>query len=188
MTAISAVGIRIGGRSTNNGRSTFTRKYAMAQPTSRPVTQPKATTTPVSAMTSVVERAAEVGDGWVVRRIRAALLRSGGAPDTGFFRSITWAHVHALPASAMQTPDGVADPHAVIEISVPDGALSERRKAGLVEETTKLVLDATGWDPGASWRVWTLIRDVPEGNWGAGGQIVRFSQLREHRSRVSYRL
>jgi phenylpyruvate tautomerase PptA (4-oxalocrotonate tautomerase family) len=67
----------------------------------------------------------------------------------------------------------------VIEISVPDGALSEKRKAGLVEETTKLVLEATGWDPEASWRVWTLIRDVPEGNWGAGGQVVHFEQLRE---------
>jgi len=40
-------------------------------------------------------------------------------------------------------------------------------------------LDATGWDPGAAWRVWTLIRDVPEGNWGAGGRIVHFQQLRE---------
>jgi phenylpyruvate tautomerase PptA (4-oxalocrotonate tautomerase family) len=115
----------------------------------------------------------------LARDLGAALLRWEGAPDTDFFRSITWSHVHALPADAMQTPDGVADPHAVIEISVPDGALSERRKAGLVEETTKLVLDATGWDPAASWRVWTLIRDVPEGNWGAGGQIVHFEQLRE---------
>jgi phenylpyruvate tautomerase PptA (4-oxalocrotonate tautomerase family) len=115
----------------------------------------------------------------LARDLGAALLRWEGAPDTDFFRSITWAHVHALPADAMQTPDGVADPHAVIEISVPDGALSERRKAGLVEETTKLVLEATGWDPAASWRVWTLIRDVPEGNWGAGGQIVHFQQLRE---------
>jgi phenylpyruvate tautomerase PptA (4-oxalocrotonate tautomerase family) len=115
----------------------------------------------------------------LARDLGAALLRWEGAPDTEFFRSITWAHVHALPAASMQTPDGVADPHAVIEISVPDGALSERRKAGLVEETTKLVLEATGWDPEASWRVWTLIRDVPEGNWGAGGQVVRFQQLRE---------
>jgi phenylpyruvate tautomerase PptA (4-oxalocrotonate tautomerase family) len=115
----------------------------------------------------------------LARDLGAALLRWEGAPDTEFFRSITWAHVHALPASSMQTPDGVADPHAVIEISVPDGALSERRKAGLVEETTKLVLETTGWDPEASWRVWTLIRDVPEGNWGAGGQIVHFQQLRE---------
>ena len=115
----------------------------------------------------------------LARDLGAALLRWEGAPDTDFFRSITWAHVHALPSSSMQTPDGVADPHAVIEISVPDGALSERRKAGLVEDTTKLVLDATGWDPEASWRIWTLIRDVPEGNWGAGGQVVHFQQLRE---------
>ena len=115
----------------------------------------------------------------LARDLGAALLRWEGAPDTDFFRSITWAHVHALPASSMQTPDGVADPHAVIEISVPDGALSEKRKAGLVEETTKLVLDATGWDPEASWRIWTLIRDVPEGSWGAGGQVVHFQQLRE---------
>jgi phenylpyruvate tautomerase PptA (4-oxalocrotonate tautomerase family) len=115
----------------------------------------------------------------LARALGAALLRWEGAPDTEFFRSITWTHVHALPATSMQTPDGVADPHAVIEISVPDGALSERRKAGLVEETTKLVLDATGWGPEAGFRVWTLIRDVPEGNWGAGGQVVRFQQLRE---------
>jgi hypothetical protein len=31
--------------------------------------------------------------------------------------------------SSMPTPDGVAEPHAVIEISVPDGALSARRQA-----------------------------------------------------------
>jgi phenylpyruvate tautomerase PptA (4-oxalocrotonate tautomerase family) len=114
----------------------------------------------------------------LARDLGGALLRWEGAPDTEFFRSITWAHVHALPASSMQTPDGVADPHAVIEISVPEGALSERRKAGLVEETTKIVLEATGWGQEAGVRVWTLIRDVPEGNWGAAGQIVHFEQLR----------
>ena len=134
---------------------------------------------PKLELTIPAESLSEEACGQLARDLGAALLRWEGAPDTGFFRSITWAHVHALPASSMQTPDGVADPHAVIEISVPDGALSERRKAGLVEETTKLVLEATGWDLEASWRVWTLIRDVPEGNWGAGGQIVRFSQLRE---------
>jgi phenylpyruvate tautomerase PptA (4-oxalocrotonate tautomerase family) len=134
---------------------------------------------PKLELTIPAESLSDQAQGEVAHDPGAALLRWEGAPDTEFFRSITWAHVHALPASAMQTPDGVADPHAVIEISVPDGALSEKRKAGLVEETTKLVLEATGWDPEASWRVWTLIRDVPEGNWGAGGQVVRFQQLRE---------
>jgi len=132
---------------------------------------------PKLELTIPAESLPEEGRGELARDLGAALLRWEGAPDTDFFRSITWAHVHALPAAAMQTPDGEADPHAVIEISVPDGALSEKRKAGLVEETTKIVLDATGWGPEAGVRVWTLIRDVPEGNWGAAGQIVRFEQL-----------
>ncbi|HKH21982.1 MAG TPA: tautomerase family protein [Solirubrobacterales bacterium] len=134
---------------------------------------------PKLELTIPADSLSEEAQGELARDLGAALLRAEGAPDTEFFRSITWAHVHALPSTAMQTPDGVAEPHAVIEISVPDGALSEKRKAGLVEQTTKLVLAATGWDAADSWRIWTLIRDVPEGNWGAGGQVVRFQQLRE---------
>ncbi len=115
----------------------------------------------------------------LARELGATLLHWEGAPDTEFFRSITWAHVHALPAESMQTPDGVAEAHAVLEITVPSGALSDRRKAGLVEDATKLILDATGWGPEAGVRVWTLIHEVPDGNWGAAGQVVRFEQLRE---------
>jgi phenylpyruvate tautomerase PptA (4-oxalocrotonate tautomerase family) len=114
----------------------------------------------------------------LARELGATLLRWEGAPDTDFFRSITWTHVHALSAESIQTPDGVAEPHAVVDITVPSGALSERRKAGLVEDTTKLVLEATGWGADAGIRVWTLIHEVPDGNWGAAGQVVRFEQLR----------
>ncbi len=134
---------------------------------------------PKLELTIPAESLSDEARGELARELGAALLRWEGAPDTEFFRSITWAHVHALPAASMQTPDGVADPHAVIEVSVPDGALSERRKTGLIEEATRLVLEATGWGPEAGLRVWTLIRDVPEGNWGAGGRVVRFQQLRE---------
>ena len=114
----------------------------------------------------------------LARQLGATLLHWEGAPDTEFFRSITWTHVHALPAEAIQTPDGQAEPHAVVDITVPSGALSERRKAGLVEDVTKVVLEATGWGDAAGVRVWTLIHEVPDGNWGAGGQVVRFEQLR----------
>jgi len=110
----------------------------------------------------------------------AALLRWEGAPDTEFFRGISWGHLNELPAEAMHTADGPGqDPHAVVNVSVPDGALSDRRKAGLVEELTKLVLDASGWGSDAGLRVWVLLRDVPEGNWAANGQIVHFEQLRQ---------
>jgi phenylpyruvate tautomerase PptA (4-oxalocrotonate tautomerase family) len=113
------------------------------------------------------------------RAMGAALLRWEGAPDTVFFRSITWAHLRELPAEAIQTPDGVAEPHAVVDVTVPAGALRERRKAGLVEEMTKLVLEATGWGDDGGMRVWVLVHEIPEGSWGAAGQIVRFEQLRE---------
>jgi phenylpyruvate tautomerase PptA (4-oxalocrotonate tautomerase family) len=112
-------------------------------------------------------------------KLTATLLRWEGAPDTAFFRSISWAHLNELPADAMRTPDGQADPHAVIEITVPDGALSDRRKAGLVEEMTGEVLAATGWDDEAALRVWVIVHEVPDGNWGAGKQIIQFEQLRE---------
>ena len=115
----------------------------------------------------------------LARRLGATLLSAEGAPDTDFFRSITWAHVHALPAEAIQTPDGEGEPHAVVDITVPSGALSERRKGVLVEETTRLVLEATAWGGEAAMRVWTIINEVPDGNWGAGGQVIRFEQLRE---------
>jgi phenylpyruvate tautomerase PptA (4-oxalocrotonate tautomerase family) len=115
----------------------------------------------------------------LMRELGAALLHWEGAPDTEFFRSITWAHLHELPAEAIQTPDGVAEPHAILDITVPSGALSERRKAGIAEDATKIVLEAAGWGAEAGVRVWVLIHEVPDGNWAAAGQVVRFEQLRE---------
>jgi phenylpyruvate tautomerase PptA (4-oxalocrotonate tautomerase family) len=128
----------------------------------------------ITADTLTEERKPEL-----IRELGAALLHWEGAPDTDFFRSITWTHLHELPAEAIQTPDGVAEPHAILDITVPAGALSERRKTGIVEDATKLILDAAGWGAEAGVRVWVLIHDVPDGNWGAAGQVVRFEQLRD---------
>ena len=111
-------------------------------------------------------------------QLAAALLRWEGAPDTEFFRSIAWAHLHELPAAAIRTPDGEAAPHAVVDVTVPAGALSERRRAGLIEEATSLLLEATGWGDDAAIRVWVLVHEVPDGFWGGAGQIIRFEQLR----------
>ena len=113
------------------------------------------------------------------RDLAAAMLRWEGAPDTEFFRSITWTHVHELPAEAVYTADGQAElSQFVVDATVPAGALSDRRKTGLVEEFSKLIRDAAGLTDEDGVRVWVLIHEVPEGNWGAAGQIVRFEQLR----------
>ena len=41
------------------------------------------------------------------------------------------------------------------------------------------MLRAAGLAEGDGLRVWTLIREVPDGNWGAAGQQVRYQQLLE---------
>ena len=41
------------------------------------------------------------------------------------------------------------------------------------------ILRAAGLEDSEGLRVWTLIREVPDGNWGAAGQQVRYAQLVE---------
>ncbi len=73
----------------------------------------------------------------------------------------------------------VAKPVFRVNISVPEGALSDRRKQELVSEATRVISEAAGLTDQDGLRVWVIIRDVPEGNWGAAGNIVHFEQLRQ---------
>jgi phenylpyruvate tautomerase PptA (4-oxalocrotonate tautomerase family) len=116
----------------------------------------------------------------VVEDLTTVLLRAERAPDTDFFRSITWVHVHALPDSdVIAAGRPVSEPHFRVEVTVPEGALSDRRKEELVSEATRVVLEASGLSDADGLRVWVLIREIADGNWGAAGQVVRFEQLRE---------
>jgi phenylpyruvate tautomerase PptA (4-oxalocrotonate tautomerase family) len=60
---------------------------------------------------------------------------------------------------------------------VPAGALDERRKSGLVQEVTQVVLAAADLDAGQALRVWVLVNEQPDGTWGAGGQNFRYADL-----------
>ena len=113
------------------------------------------------------------------------LLRWEGAPDTDFFREITWTYLHEMPADRIVVngrPAAPARARYKIDITVPEGALSERRRDGLIADVTALVLDAC--EPGerpadASMRVWVLVHEQPDGWWGAAGASVQFAQLRQ---------
>ena len=118
-------------------------------------------------------------------RLAETLLRWEGAPDNEFFRSIAWIYAHELPDGALAVGGRRDDtaPRYRLDVTVPDGALSARRKAGLVEELTRLVLETAEGsdvadDDAAKLRVWVLIRELPNGNWGAAGAPVDFEALR----------
>jgi phenylpyruvate tautomerase PptA (4-oxalocrotonate tautomerase family) len=116
----------------------------------------------------------------LVDDLTTVLLRAERAPDTQFFRDITWVHVHELPAEHVLAAGApVQSPIFRVDVRIPEGALSDRRKQEFVGAATEKIMAAAGLGEADALRVWVLIHEVPDGNWGAGGQVIRFAQLRE---------
>jgi phenylpyruvate tautomerase PptA (4-oxalocrotonate tautomerase family) len=115
----------------------------------------------------------------LVDELTTALLRAERAPDTEFFRSITWAFVHELPPTDVYVAGRpVAQPIIRLEVTTPEGALSDRRRGELVGAATRAIREATGIPEEEALRVWVICHEVPEGSWGAGGAVVQFQALR----------
>ncbi|MBI0297227.1 tautomerase family protein [Streptomyces sp. PRKS01-29] len=112
----------------------------------------------------------------VQRDLAAVLLRWEGAPDTAFFRAQAWSYLVELPEGAQTTAEDDA-PRFLVDVTVPAGAVSERRKAGLVEDATETVLEAAGLTSDDAPRVWVLVHEQPDGTWGAGGSVIRHADL-----------
>ncbi len=111
-------------------------------------------------------------------KLAATLLKWEKAPDTEFFRSISWTHVHELPADAVHDANGQAEqPHFVVQVTTPQGAFSDRRREEMVKETTDVICAAAGLSDEDKVRVWILMREIDEGSWGAAGGVIRFEQL-----------
>jgi phenylpyruvate tautomerase PptA (4-oxalocrotonate tautomerase family) len=113
-----------------------------------------------------------------------ALLRAERAPEEAATRgSIAWFFVHDLPPARMYGGGRRLDGGRTafrLDISVPEGALSPRRKNEFVAEATRLIIEATGGapdDPAAASRIWVLFREVAEGSWGAGGRVLGIEEI-----------
>ena len=107
--------------------------------------------------------------------LATTLLKWEKAPVNDLTRSITWV---TYDEREFHLPDGLDRFHVLV--TVPEGALSERRKEGLIAEATELVLQAAGIE-GREFvdtaRVWVHIHEVPEGHWGAAGQVFRYKDI-----------
>lgn len=115
----------------------------------------------------------------LIEALTAAILRAERAPDTEFFRNVTWVYAHELPAANVYVGGRPAQPAVFrVEAKVPQGALSDRRKQELVETATAAVVEHSELTPEQSLRVFVLVNEVPEGNWGAAGNVIQFEQLR----------
>ena len=112
--------------------------------------------------------------------LTTAILNAERAPNGEFFRGVTWGYVNELPAdSVVAAGRPVEKPTFKVDLTTPQGALSDRRREEFVVEATRLVSEAAGIPEDEGLRVFVLMHEVAEGSWGAAGQVVRFEQLRE---------
>jgi phenylpyruvate tautomerase PptA (4-oxalocrotonate tautomerase family) len=116
----------------------------------------------------------------LAERLTTTLLRAERAPDTPAFRTITWTYLHELdPEHVLSAARPASPPTFRIDVTTPEGALSDRRRAELVAAATEAVTDVVGEVDGGPPATWVLCREIAEGSWGAGGTVVAFQALRE---------
>jgi phenylpyruvate tautomerase PptA (4-oxalocrotonate tautomerase family) len=110
-----------------------------------------------------------------------ALLRAERAPDTPFLRDNTLVYLHELDPAALSVGGrGPGGPRYRVELTVFDGALTTDRKEQLAADVHVAVCAAAGLDPGGdqAFHVWTLIHEIPEGNWAGGGKVIYYQQVK----------
>jgi phenylpyruvate tautomerase PptA (4-oxalocrotonate tautomerase family) len=61
-----------------------------------------------------------------------------------------------------------------------EGALSQDRKEQLAADVHAAICVAAGVEPKGSsaFHVWTLIHEIPEGNWAGSGKIIYYRQVK----------
>jgi len=115
----------------------------------------------------------------LVEELTTHLLKAEGAPDTEFFRSVTWVLVDERPAGLTYAGDKPGAGVVKLEVATPEGALDDRRRAQMIEAGTASIREAFGIADEDALKVWVLCRDVVDGGWGAGGNVVHYKELVE---------
>jgi phenylpyruvate tautomerase PptA (4-oxalocrotonate tautomerase family) len=111
---------------------------------------------------------------------RALLRWEGVGENNPMGDAVTWGVVHPVAAGDWHVAHAPAEePRYRVLVTVPEGALDEPKKEGLVAEVTRKVLEAEGSpiDLANALRVWVFIHEVPDGHWGGAGRIFRLRDI-----------
>jgi phenylpyruvate tautomerase PptA (4-oxalocrotonate tautomerase family) len=90
-----------------------------------------------------------------------------GVPDIPMFRKNTAGFVHELPAGSLSNVDGDEN-YVRVQLLTNKGALDREKQVAMVEQLTKLVVEASG-DDSLKARTWVLLTEAEEGGWGLWG-------------------
>jgi phenylpyruvate tautomerase PptA (4-oxalocrotonate tautomerase family) len=113
-------------------------------------------------------------------RLTNTILKWEGAADIPFSRVITVVYFDERPTGSIYVAgEQEMQPRYRVLITIPEGSITDdERKAGLVEEVTRDILDVAGSEnEAASFRVWVFIHEVPDGHWGGAGRVFRLRDI-----------
>ncbi|MFI6515374.1 4-oxalocrotonate tautomerase family protein [Spirillospora sp. NPDC050679] len=122
------------------------------------------------------ERREEIGG-----RLVSEVMIAEGAPDTEAARAISWLVVNEVDAwfvGGRRLPAG-EKPKYVVRVGVPAGSMNDDKRGDIVRRVTRVLADADP-DPerfAEAGAAWVHINEIPEGNWGARGKIVRIEDI-----------
>ena len=124
---------------------------------------------------------AEVEEALIARLTDLLLVHEGVKPDNPRARALAWVWVHR-PSQVFVGARPADRPRYKLVPQVPEGQYNDERRAALLAEATEAVLDAEeamgrSRDPAV---VWAFPTEIPDGNWGAGGRIVRLDDIAGH--------
>jgi phenylpyruvate tautomerase PptA (4-oxalocrotonate tautomerase family) len=111
---------------------------------------------------------------------RTLLKWEGAKPGNKAVEAIAWTFVHE-PELITVAGRPAQEPRYRVVVGVPQGSLGDEEKQGMVAEVTEQILRAESPDsdpaPDAAARVWVIIDEIIDGNWGGLGRIFRLPDI-----------
>jgi phenylpyruvate tautomerase PptA (4-oxalocrotonate tautomerase family) len=117
----------------------------------------------------------------IAESLVAEVMRAEGAPDTDTARSISWLLWREIDEWWVGSDRVNASEPAryVVRVGVPAGSLDDWKRKDIIERVTAVLAKAEP-DPTRLERepvAWVHINEIPEGDWGAMGRVIRFPDI-----------
>ena len=116
----------------------------------------------------------------LAERLTNPILKWEGAAEIPFSRQITLVYFdERRPGSIYVAGEKATEPRYRVLVTIPEGSITDdERKAGLVEEITRDLLEVDGvTGDEAPFRVWVFIHEVPDGHWAGAGRVFRLRDI-----------
>ncbi len=108
------------------------------------------------------------------------LLKIEGMEQNPKAQNLSWVQIVEFAKTDFYMAGHQVDkPHYRLDVKVFQGTMTADKKEQLTHELTELVLNMEGTDHNLlnAARVWVMIEEVPDGNWGGAGRIYRIKDL-----------